>query len=54
MAKFMVTICDTKDKQLELLAQAIDDLKKKKQPSDRRIIVVFSFNLLDREMPYEI
>ena len=53
IARFMVTVCDTKSKQLELLAQAIDDLKKKKEPKDQRIIVVFSFNPSDQEMPFE-
>lgn len=53
VARFMVAICDTKTKQLELLAHAIDDLKKKKEPNDQRIIVVFSFNPSDQEMPFE-
>jgi hypothetical protein len=53
IAKFMVTICDTKSKQLELLQKAIDALVKKKDPKDERIIVAFSFNPLDEEMPYE-
>lgn len=53
IAKFMVTICNTKDEQLQLLQQALDDLKKTKKPDDKRIIAVFSFNPLDREMPYE-
>lgn len=53
IAKFMVTICDTKSKQLELLQKALDALVKKKDPKDERIIVVFSFNPLDKEMPYE-
>ena len=53
IARFMVTICDTKSRQLELLSQAIDDLRKKKEPNDQRIIVVFSFNPSDQEMPFE-
>jgi hypothetical protein len=53
IAKFMVTICDTKGKQLEILQKAADSLAKKKDPKDERIIVVFSFNPLDNEMPYE-
>lgn len=53
IARFMVTICDTKSKQLELLAQAIDDLKQKREPNDQRIIVVFAFNPSDQEMPFE-
>jgi hypothetical protein len=53
IVKFMVTLCETKEQQRKLLTQAIDDLKKKKHPNDQRIIVVFSFNPWDREMPYE-
>ena len=53
IAKFMVTICDTKHEQLQLLEQAVDNLKKMKKLEDKRIIVVFSFNPLDPEMPYE-
>jgi len=53
IAKFMATICKTKNEQRELLAQAIDDLVKKKAPNDERIIVVFTFNPLDMEMPFE-
>jgi hypothetical protein len=33
--------------------EAVDVLAKKKDPEDERIIVVFSFNPLDEEMPYE-
>lgn len=51
--KFMVTLCNTKREQLELLQKSIDALVEKKDPKDERIIVVFSFNPWDKEMPYE-
>lgn len=50
---FMVTICDTKAEQIKLLHEALDTLVKKKDSRDERIIVVFSVNPLDEEMPYE-
>jgi hypothetical protein len=53
IAEFMVTICGTKSEQRKLLQEAVDALAKKKNPRDDRIIVVFSFNPLDQEMPYE-
>ncbi|MFX0199604.1 MAG: hypothetical protein ACFFCW_26070 [Candidatus Hodarchaeota archaeon] len=53
IVKFMVTLCETKNQQRNFLKQAVDDLKKKKHADDQRIIVVFSFNPWDQEMPYE-
>ena len=53
IVKFMVTICETKNHQRKLLTQAVDDLKKRKHPDDQRIVVVFTVNPWDQEMPYE-
>lgn len=53
ITEFMVTICGTKSEQRKLLQETVDELAKKKDPKDDRIIVVFSFNPLDQEMPYE-
>jgi hypothetical protein len=53
IVKFMVTICETKNHQRKLLTQTVDDLKKRKHSDDQRIVVVFTFNPWDQEMPYE-
>lgn len=53
IGKFMITLCDTKTEQIELLRKTLDVLIRKKDQKDERIIVVFSFNPLDEEMPYE-
>jgi len=53
IARFMVSICDTKNEQIELLEKALDALIKKKAFNDQRIIVVFSLNPNDEAMPYE-
>ena len=53
LARFMISICDDKNEQIELLEKALDALIKKKANNDQRIIVVFSFNPYDEEMPYE-
>jgi hypothetical protein len=53
VVRFMVSICDDKNEQIELLRKSLDALIKKKAKNDQRIIVVFSFNPYDEEMPYE-
>jgi hypothetical protein len=52
-ARFMISICDSKDEQIGLLNKALDTLIKKRSPNDQRIIVVFSYNPNDEEIPYE-
>jgi len=53
IVKFMVTLCETKNHQRKLLTQKVNHLRKRKQPDDQRIIVVFTFNPWDQEMPFE-
>lgn len=53
IVKFMVTLCETKNEQRKLLTQKANHLRKSKQPDDQRIVVVFSFNPWDQEMPFE-
>ena len=54
IGRFMVSICDDKNEQRELLGKTIDNLIKQKTVDDKRIIVVFSYNPSAIEMPYEI
>ncbi|MFA5364602.1 MAG: hypothetical protein WC325_05405 [Candidatus Bathyarchaeia archaeon] len=51
--RFIVSICDSKDEQIDLLEKAMDALVNVKAPNDKRIIVVFSYNPNDDKMPYE-
>jgi len=53
IGRFMVNICENRNKQLELLDKALKTLIKKKARSDARLIVVFSFNPRDEEMPFQ-
>jgi hypothetical protein len=54
MTRFMVSICNSKNEQIELLEKTVDALIKQKAVNDERIIVVFSYNPSDKELPYEI
>jgi 5-methylcytosine-specific restriction endonuclease McrA len=53
IASFMVDICDSRIKQIGHLNEVLTALIRKKASNDERIIVVFSFNPLDEEMPYQ-
>lgn len=54
IARFMVTSCGTKNQLIKKLQQAVEELIKKKDDGDQRIIVVFSFNPLDDKILFEI
>lgn len=53
IVQFTVALCDNKEEQIKLLDREINKLKNTKDPEDKRIIVVFTVNPLDSEMPYE-
>ena len=53
IVKYMVTLCDNKEEQLELLKKALDSLIEKRSVDDQRLPVVFSFNPSDDDMPFE-
>lgn len=53
IGKFMVTICKSRKKQIEILNDALNSMIKKRVEGDQRLLVVFSFNPLDKKMPYQ-
>jgi len=53
IGRFMVNFCATKDEQRELLNISIDELVKERSSNDKRFIIVFSYNPLDAELPFE-
>lgn len=53
IGRFMVNYCGTKHEQRQLLENSIDELVKERDSADTRFIIVFSFNPLDIDFPFE-
>jgi len=53
IGRFMVTFCGTKNEQRRILNKSLKELLKKRKKNDERFIIVFSFNPLEGEIPFE-
>lgn len=53
IGKFMICFSETKDEQRDLAKKALEEMISKRASKDRRFIIVFSFNPLEEEVPYE-
>ena len=53
IGKFIICFFDSKQEQLELLRNSINEMIKNRASTDERFIVVFTFNPLDGVIPYE-
>ena len=51
--KFMINFCENKDAQFNILNNALTVIVNNRETNDKRKIIVFSFNPLEPEIPYE-
>ena len=53
IGKFVVCFSETKKEQKELAEKTLEEMIKKRLANDDRFVIVFTFNPLDEELPYE-